>query len=169
VRWIVRVHQLSVFPPPSLSLSRIIESIFTLFYCTTGCEVQQLLWYLARRFREMRNTTTSFVVSVRLSVHTDSSASTGRILMKFDIWVCLENMSRKFKFHQHLTRITDAVHVDLFTFIVSRWRSVTFSFFDTVWFICMLEIRVGTGEAAGENVLGRMRFACWITKATNKP
>jgi hypothetical protein len=30
---------------------------------------------------------------------------TGRIFIKFDIWVFLENLSRKFKFHQDMTRV----------------------------------------------------------------
>jgi hypothetical protein len=37
--------------------------------------------------------------------------------MKFDIWFfSFENQSRKFKFHENLTRITSALQEDLFIF-----------------------------------------------------
>ena len=35
--------------------------------------------------------------------------------------------------------------------------------------VCKLEICGGPGQAAGENVIRRMHFACRITKATNTP
>ena len=42
--------------------------------------------------------------------------------MKFYIWVFLENLSRKFKFHYNLTRITGTLHEDQYTFfVISRW------------------------------------------------
>ena len=41
--------------------------------------------------------------------------------MKFDIWVFLENLFRKFKFHRNLTRITGTFCEDKCTFmIISR-------------------------------------------------
>jgi hypothetical protein len=52
--------------------------------------------------------------------------------------------------------------------MVSRWRSVTFFF---SWKSCgyKLEICGGAEQATGENVIRRMRFACWVTKVTNTP
>jgi hypothetical protein len=39
-----------------------------------------------------------------------NSAPTGQIFMKFNIWVPLENLWRKFKFYLYLTRITGTLH-----------------------------------------------------------
>jgi hypothetical protein len=59
--------------------------------------------------------------SVRLSAW-NNSALTGRVFVKFDIWVFFEKMSGKFKFHYNLTRITDTLHEGLRTYMVlSRW------------------------------------------------
>ena len=41
-----------------------------------------------------------------------NSAPTGRIFMKFDIWLFFENLSREFKVHYNLTRITGILHED---------------------------------------------------------
>jgi hypothetical protein len=50
-----------------------------------------------------------------------NSARTERIFMKFDVTAFFINLSRKLKFYCHLTRITRALHKDLFTLmIVSR-------------------------------------------------
>jgi hypothetical protein len=64
-------------------------------------------------FAKLRKATISFVMSVRLSVCSpvhlsawDNPAPTGRIFMKFDVWVFFENLSRSFKFHSDGTRIT---------------------------------------------------------------
>jgi len=64
----------------------------------------------------LRKATISFVMSVRLSAR-NSSVPTGRIFMKFDIWVFSENLSRKFKFHSNLTRITGTLHEHHYTFL----------------------------------------------------
>jgi hypothetical protein len=45
-------------------------------------------------------------------VRKEKLAPTGRIFMKFDIWVYFENLSRKFKFHWNLTRIMGVLHED---------------------------------------------------------
>jgi hypothetical protein len=63
-------------------------------------------------FTKLRKATISFVLSVsvclsvcssfRLSVRPstwNNSASTGRIFVKFDIWILFENTSKTFKFH----------------------------------------------------------------------
>ena len=46
---------------------------------------------------------------------------TERIIIKLDIWVFFENLSRKSKFRQNLTRITGTLHEDIRTFIIPRW------------------------------------------------
>jgi len=72
-------------------------------------------------FSNLRKATVSFVLSVRLSASTNNSAPTAGIFMKFYIWAFFENLSRKFKFHQNLTRITGTLHEDQCTlFILSR-------------------------------------------------
>ena len=46
---------------------------------------------------------------------------TERISMKLDVWVVFENLSRKFRFHYNLTRITGTLHADRYTFLtISR-------------------------------------------------
>ena len=46
------------------------------------------------------------------------SAPTGRIFIKFDTSVFLENLSRKLKFRCSLTRVTGALREDLCTFVI---------------------------------------------------
>jgi len=38
--------------------------------------------------------------------------------MKFHVWLFFENMSRKFKFHYNLTRVTGNLHEDLCAFMI---------------------------------------------------
>jgi hypothetical protein len=57
-------------------------------------------------------------LSVRPSAW-NNSAPTGRIFMKFDIWVFSENLSRIFKFYQDLTRITVNLHEDWYIFFIT--------------------------------------------------
>ena len=79
---------------------------------------------------ELRKATLSFVMpvssSVRLSAW-NNSAPTGRIFMKFDIWIFFESLSRKFKFHYNLIRITVTLHENRYT----RWFK-----YDRDWFVC---------------------------------
>jgi hypothetical protein len=63
----------------------------------------------------------SSCLSVCLSAW-NNSATTERTVMKSDIWVFFENMSRKFKFHWNLIGKMSPLHEDLFAFmIISRW------------------------------------------------
>ena len=55
----------------------------------------------------------------------NNSAHTWWIFMKFDIWICFENLSRKFKFHYNLTSKTGTLHEDQYTFLIT-FRSVLF-------------------------------------------
>ena len=73
-------------------------------------------------FTQLRYVTFSFVISVcpfvRLSGPWNNCAPTGRIFMKFDIREFHENLSRKFKSHENLTRITCTLHKDQYTFMI---------------------------------------------------
>jgi len=78
------------------------------------------------------------LLSVRLSAHLASSvcpsvclpgcqsgrnnsAQTGRSFIKFDIVAFFENLSRKYKFHFNLTRITGTLHdVKVIFIVISR-------------------------------------------------
>jgi len=67
---------------------------------------------------KLRKTTFSFVTLLRL-FSWNNSAHKGRIFMKFYIWELSENLSRKFKLHLNLTRITGTLHEDQYTFSVT--------------------------------------------------
>ena len=76
-------------------------------------------------FVKLRKSTISFFMFVRPSVRLSAlpsawknSAPTGRIFMKFDIWVYLEKYVRKFNFHLYLTRITGILREHQCTFMV---------------------------------------------------
>ena len=108
--------------------------------------------------------------------------------MKFDIWVFFENLSGIFKFNQNLTWRTGTLHADLCTLMIkSRWvllrmrhvsdktctenQNTHFmfnNFFPTVVpFIDNVKKCCTAGQATDDNIIRRMRFACWITKATD--
>ena len=63
-------------------------------------------------FAKLRKAVINFVVSVRPPAW-NSSTPTGRIFIKFVIWVFSESMSRKVKFDWNLTRTTGVVHETL--------------------------------------------------------
>jgi len=69
--------------------------------------------------RKIVRATISLAMPVRPSAWINSF-STGRIFMKFHIWVFFKNLSRKFNFHSNLTRITGTLHEEKYTFIISR-------------------------------------------------
>jgi hypothetical protein len=77
-------------------------------------------------FVKLGKATTSFVMCVRPSVW--PYGTTRLPLDGFSwnfMWVFFENLSRKLKFHQNLTRITVALYEDQYTFwITSRWFSL---------------------------------------------
>jgi len=69
----------------------------------------------------LRKAIISYIMSVCKSAW-NNSASTERIVIKFGILVFFENLSRNYKFHLNLTRITGTLLEDLCTFmIVSCW------------------------------------------------
>ena len=74
------------------------------------------------RFAKLRKTTVGFVKSVRPFAR-NNSAPTGRIFMKFGIWIFFfsKNMWRKFKFHWTLKIIAGTLHEGLCALmIISR-------------------------------------------------
>jgi hypothetical protein len=95
---------------------------------------------------------------------------------------------KKLLFHQNLTRITGTSHEDLCTFmIISRWillrmrnvsdkscrenqntRFMLKKFFEKLFLLWDNVKKYGTArQAKDDNIIRRMRFACWITKATD--
>ena len=101
----------------------------------------------------------------------------------------LENLPRKIKFHSNMTRIAGTLHEDLCTFrIISRWillgmRNVsdnicrenqkTYIMFSNFFlrkscrFWDNVEKYGRDIQAKHDNTIQRMRFVCWITKATD--
>jgi uncharacterized protein YutD len=105
--------------------------------------------------------------------------------MKFDIWGFFD-ISRKSKFDLNLTRITDSLHEDLCTFMVTRWilitmRTVsdktcresqnTLSSINVFQKLCCLwdnvEKHDRPRQATNDNIYDaeKMQFACWIINA----
>ena len=110
--------------------------------------------------------------------------------MRFDSWAFPENLSRKCRFLQNLTRITGILHKDVDTFMMSRWilfrmRNVleiscrenqNTNFMFNNFFLpprksCRLwdnvEKCIGARQATDDCITRRMRFACWITNTIN--
>jgi len=69
--------------------------------------------------RRQRAPGSSFGMSVRPRGRT--WLPTGRFFIQPYIWAFFEYLSRKFKFHENLTRITGTLHKDLGAFMISRW------------------------------------------------
>ena len=74
--------------------------------------LNSFLWVFAKFWKP----TISCVMSLRLSAW-NNFAPTGRIFMKFVIWVFFINLSRNFKFHWNLTRIMGTLYEDLRMYI----------------------------------------------------
>jgi hypothetical protein len=110
---------------------------------------------------------------------------TGWVFVKLDIWVFCENMSRKFKFHQHLTNITGTLLEDLCTFMIMSCQTLlriwsvsdksrretqitNFMFSNSFSKNCAIcKIVEHMVDLDRPQTIRRMRFACWITKATH--
>ena len=92
----------------------------TIFYAQMSPLVYTFLGALVK----VRRGATSFVMAVYTSVRPLAWNNWGRsvrIFMKFDVWVIVENLSGKSKFHYNPTRITGILQEDQYTFlIVSR-------------------------------------------------
>ena len=85
------------------------------------CRSFSLLCLVFRRVRKIPWSDYSFM-SVRPSARNNSTL-TGWIFMKFDIWVLLEDLYRKFKFHYNRTRLNGTLHEDQCTFLITS-RSI---------------------------------------------
>jgi hypothetical protein len=108
--------------------------------------------------------------------------------MKLYIWGFFQNLSRKFKFHWNLARVTDTLHEDVYTFMIIssqlllRMRNASDKFVEKIktHILCSITFfrkscrlwdnveKYGrTRQATDDNIIRRMCFACWVTKATN--
>ena len=116
----------------------------------------------------------------------NNSPPTGEIFMKFDMWLFLQILSRKLRLHYNLPRITDTLHEDLCTFVTSGWiifrmryvcdkscrknRNAHLKFNNSLpkavpFMRQRVKIVVETDRP--QITIWRLRFACWIPKATN--
>ena len=158
---------------------------FVVFLCAVIWSTFDYFSFLVT-FTESRKATISLIMPARPSAW-NNSAPTWRIFMKFDIWVFFGNLSRKFKFHQNLTRITGTLHEDWYTYMIiyrsfllrmrnvsdKIWREnqnihfILKNFFteNPVFYEIMWKNIVQPGRP--QMTIWRMCIACWITKATN--
>ena len=100
------------------------------------------------------------------------------------IRIFLENLSRKFMFHQNLRRIRDTWHVDLrMCTIISRWFFLEWVLFQTkvqahiLYSINLSKNRVVyepiwkkygvAGQTTADKIIRGMRFARWTNTSTN--
>ena len=74
-------------------------------------------WTAFMRVRKIGKATISFVMSVRPSPRNNTTLGE-QIFMKYDTSVFFENMSRTFKFHRNMTRITGTLHEDQYIFLI---------------------------------------------------
>ena len=134
-------------------------------------------------FAKLRKVNISFVMCVHLS-------PTERIFTKFDIWVFFLDLSRKFKLHQNLTKNNGYlrwVRVCIYGNVLlnsshnkKAFKQKTVGKIKTQ-VLCSKNLfqnscrlwddvkKYGTARQATDyNIIQRMRFACWIPKATNK-
>jgi hypothetical protein len=145
-------------------------------------------------FAKLRNVTISFVMSVCLSLCLSRCLSVRIEQLDFHRTECHEmltfeifskNLSRKVKFHYNLTRIMDTLHEDLCTFLAGFFleceifqtfvenikthilRSINFFPKIVPFFLDNVEKIGRARQAQGDNIIRRMRFACWIIKATD--
>jgi hypothetical protein len=136
---------------------------------------------------KLRKATISFVIyvrpSVRLSVRMGILGPHGRIFIKFDIWALFANMLRKLNFYQNLKRRKCTLYAYICTFMVvprwillkmrniseRSWRGNQNTYFMSykLFFWNSVEKYCGKREATNDLIIRRMRYACWITKATD--
>jgi hypothetical protein len=130
---------------------------------------------------KLRKATISFAMSVRLSVclpaclsfHLSAwknSAPTGRIFMKFYIWVFFQNLLRKFKFNYNLIRILCTFHEDQYTFLIIS-GSVLFRMRNVSDVSCTenqnTHFVLNKVLSENDNIIRHMRIAYWINKSTD--
>ena len=101
------------------------------------------------------------------------------IFMKFAFWLLFENMSRKFNFHENLTRITGTLHEDPCSLMIIsrsfllRMRNVS----DKICSMTFLNKNPSVCKILWKNIFEpgmlqmttwRMLITCSIPKATNR-
>ena len=119
----------------------------------------------------------------------DSSAPTWQIFMKFGLWVFFENLSRLLSFDWNLRRITNTSREDIWPFVLI-YRRIILRMADALHMSCRenqntnfmfnnlfsrksyrlwynVEKYEVARQATGDNIIGRMRISCWMTKATD--
>ena len=77
--------------------------------------------YICKRVLRISKSNCYFRLSLRLSVLPSAWNNffpSGRIFMKFDIWVFFENLSRNFKLYWNLTGITGTLHERQYMFLI---------------------------------------------------
>jgi hypothetical protein len=148
-------------------------------------------------FAKLRKEIIGFVMSVRLSVRMGQLGSNRTDFHEIWYWRIFRKICRKKLkfFFLNLTRITSNLHGYLFTYMITfrrillRMRNVS----DKLWrenerrhfvinnFFTRKSYRLWdnvekngrarkygrTRQATDDNIIRRMRFACWITKATD--
>jgi hypothetical protein len=116
----------------------------------------------------------------------NNAAPTGRIRMKYDIWVFLEHLPRTLKVYPNITRTHGTLHDVCTLVIISHWilrmrdvlyqsckqnQNTHFMFSNFIRKSCRLSDNVekyGTAGLVTDNsIIRRMRIACSITKATD--
>jgi hypothetical protein len=137
-------------------------------------------WTLPFVFRRLRKSaeSDSWLPYVCLAVRMNNFPSTGRIFIKFIIWVLFKTLSRFINFRCNRTRIAGTVHKHTFLIIsrsiLLRMRNVSE---DVVEKPTHISYSITfSEEVMWKNIvepdrphlaIRRMRFACWIPKATH--
>jgi hypothetical protein len=136
----------------------------------------------------LRKATISFVMSVRTYAGMELLLSNRLTSTKFYVWKIFENSSIKFKFRQNMARIMGTLHEVLCTLWYLAEISVKCEIFQTIvvekiqthilyplnfppkilpfvkWCGKIWKSRTSHGW---EFIIRRMRFACWISKASD--
>jgi len=152
------------------------------FKVTAGgclCPVNHTAHFLGA-FPKLRKATISFVMSVCPSVRMEQLGSHCININEIRCLSIFEVLSRKFKFPLNWQEWHSAVHEDVCTFVTSRWILLRMSnvsdkrctenqnpFRKSCRFWDNVEKYGEAGQATDDNIIRRMRFAGWITKATN--
>jgi len=115
----------------------------------------------------------------------NNSAPTGRIFMKFDIWVFFENLSRKLKFYSNLTWLYMKTSTHLWLYLdhfFLEWEMLQTKVVEKIetHILCSINFSPTESRAIWEimwkNIvrrdrqqmtIWRMRIACWVPKATD--
>jgi hypothetical protein len=138
-------------------------------------------------FAKLRKATVSFVTSVCPSAY-NKSAPTRSIFIIYDILVFFEKSVEKIQVSLKSDNNNGTLHEDLCTFmIISRWillriRNVSDKIVQKIktHILCSITFfrkscllwdnveKYGTArQTRDDSIIRRMRFACWITKATD--